>query len=327
MKTMADQTVKNIRLGSFVVAGVAFTVLMLYMIGSSRNLFSSNFEISATFNNVNGLLPGNNVRLSGIDVGTVKRIVVTSDSTVQVFMIINKKMRKFIRKNSIASVGTDGLMGSKLVNINSVIGSSSYVSSGDTLKSLRPIESDEMLRTLNTTNLNLARITTDMRMITNKLNRSESLWSILQDSVVAEDLKSAIRHLESATEGTDNAAVEINQLLTEARAGKGIVGTLLSDTAVSQEFRSTLSDVRTAGRKIQLAAEGLQQMTDRFKQGKGTIDLLLVDTSFRNEISKSMQNIRSASEKLDEDMDALRESFLFRRYFKKTEKEKREINP
>lgn len=321
---MIDQTLKNIRLGGFVVAGIAFTVLMLYMIGSSRNLFSSNFEISATFNNVNGLLPGNNVRLSGIDVGTVKRIVVTSDSTVQVFMIINKKMRKFIRKNSIASVGTDGLMGSKLVNINSTAGPSEFVSTGDTLTSLRPIESDEMLRTLNTTNVNLARITTDMRMITHKLNSSESLWSILQDSVVAEDLKSAIHYLESAANGADQASGEINLLLRQAGSGKGIVGTLLSDTIVSTEFKSTLIDIRAAGTKLQFAAEGLYQMTDRFKQGKGTIDLLLVDTSFRNEVSRSMQNIRSASEKLDEDMDALRESFLLRRYFKKSEKEKKE---
>lgn len=321
---MADQTIKNIRLGGFVIAGIAFTVLMLYMIGSSRNLFSSNFEISATFNNVNGLLPGNNVRLSGIDVGTVKRIEVTSDSTVQVFMIINKKMRKFIRQNSIASVGTDGLMGSKLVNINSAQGSAPFVSSGDTLKSLRPIESDEMLRTLNTTNLNLARITTDMRMITNKLNRSESLWSILQDSVVAEDLKSAIHNLKSTTMEMDKAALEVNKLMTLTRTGKGIIGTLVSDTTLSIEFKETLSDVRSAGRRLQLAAEGLQQMSERFKQGKGTIDLLLIDTAFRNEVSRSMRNIRSASEKLDEDMNALRESFLLKRYFKKTEKDKKE---
>jgi phospholipid/cholesterol/gamma-HCH transport system substrate-binding protein len=321
---MADQTIKNIRLGGFVIAGIAFTVLLLYMIGSSRNLFSSNFEISATFNNVNGLMPGNNVRLSGIDVGTVKRIVVTSDSTVHVFMIINKKMRKFIRQNSIASVDTDGLMGSKLVNINSTQGPAPFVSSGDTLKSLRPIESDEMLRTLNTTNLNLARITTDMRMITNKLNRSESLWSILQDSVVAEDLKSAIHNLKSATVKTDQAALEVNELLIQARTGNGIIGTLVSDTTLSIDLTETLSDVRSAGRRLQLAAEGIHQMSERFKQGKGTIDLLLIDTSFRNEVSESMHNIRSVSEKLDEDMDALRESFLLRRYFKKTGKDKKE---
>jgi len=319
---MADQTSKNIRLGIFVITGITFTVFMLYMIGSSRNLFSSSFEISATFNNVNGLLPGNNVRLSGIDVGTVKRIQVISDSGVQVFMIIARDMRKFIRKNSIASVGTDGLMGSKLVNINSVQGHAPYITSGDTLRSLRPIESDEMLRTLNTTNLNLARITTDMRMITHKLNSSSSLWSILQDSVVAENLKSSIHNIEAATYNANLASEELNELLNKAGSGEGILGTILSDSSVANEFKEAISDVRLAGKKIQAAAGGLEELSERFKQGKGTIDLLLIDTAFRNQVNKSMRSIRSASEKLDEDMDALRESFLLRRYFKKTEKER-----
>lgn len=220
---MADQTSRNIRLGIFVIAGIAFTVFMLYMIGSSRNLFSSSFEISATFNNVNGLLPGNNVRLSGIDVGTVKRIRVITDSTVQVFMIISREMRKFIRKNSIASVGTDGLMGSKLVNINSAQGAAPYISSGDTLRSLKPIESDEMLRTLNTTNMNLARITTDMRMITHKLNSSNSLWSMLQDSVIAQNLKSSVRNIDEATYNANMASMEFNTLLNQAGSGQGIL--------------------------------------------------------------------------------------------------------
>jgi phospholipid/cholesterol/gamma-HCH transport system substrate-binding protein len=271
---------------------------------------------------VNGLLPGNNVRLSGIDVGTVKRIHVTSDSSVQVFMIIARDMRKFIRKNSIASVGTDGLMGSKLVNINSVQGNAPYISSGDTLRSLRPIESDEMLRTLNTTNLNLARITTDMRMITHKLNSSSSLWSILQDSVVAENLKSSIHNIEAATYNANLASEELNELFNKAGSGEGILGTILSDSSVASEFKAAITDVRIAGKKIQSATGGLEELSERFKQGKGTIDLLLIDTAFRNQVNKSMRSIRSASEKLDEDMDALRESFLLRRYFKKSEKEK-----
>jgi phospholipid/cholesterol/gamma-HCH transport system substrate-binding protein len=322
MKNMADQTSRNIRLGMFITAGIAFTVLLLYMIGSGRNLFSSSFEISATFNNVNGLLPGNNVRLSGIDVGTVKRIRVTSDSTVQVYMIIARDMRKFIRKNSIASVGTDGLMGSKLVNINSVTGEAAFVSSGDTLRSLRPIESDEMLRTLNTTNLNLARITTDMRMITHKLNSSSSLWSMLQDSVIAENLKSSIRNIEAATGNANLASEEFNDLLKQAGSGHGILGTVLADSSVANEFKAAIRDIRFAGKQIQSAAGGLEELSKRFKEGKGTIDLLLIDTAFRTQVNKSMRSIRSASEKLDEDMDALRESFLLRRYFKKSEKEK-----
>lgn len=321
---MSDQNVKNIRLGLFVISGIAFTVVLLYMIGSSRNLFSSSFEISATFNNVNGLLPGNNVRLSGIDVGTVKRIAVTSDSSVQVFMIINKKMRKYIRRNSIASVGTDGLMGSKLVNINSLPGKSEQVNSGDTLKSLRPIESDEMLRTLNTTNLNLAQITTDMKMITHKLNSSTSIWSLIQDPMIGNQLKSTIDHIKSTAAGADKASTQINKLLSEAITGRGTLGTLISDTLMVKEIRLIMNDVKLSGQKVRNATEDLQKISDKLRRGEGTIDLIMTDSALRNDIKITIRHLRSASVKIDEDLEAVRESFLLRKYFKKSEKEKKE---
>lgn len=306
------------------VSGIAFAVLMLYMIGSSRNLFSSNFEISATFNNVNGLLPGNNVRLSGIDVGTVKRISVTSDSTVQVFMIINKKMRKFIRQNSIASVGTDGLMGSKLVNINSLPGKSELINSGDTLKSLRPIESDEMLRTLNTTNLNLARITTDMRMITHKLNSSTSIWSVVQDPMMADQLKSIINHVESAAFGAEKASEQVNMLLAEAVSGNGLIGTLISDTVMVKEIHSMIKDVRLSGKNIYTSSESVSRLMEKLNKGDGAINLIMTDSALRNDIQITLRHLRSASKKVDEDLDAVRESFLLRKYFRKTEKIKKD---
>lgn len=321
MSKTSSLITRNIRLGLFVIIAVAFTVFMLWMIGSSRNLFSSNFEISSDFKTVNGLMIGNNVRLSGIDVGTVRRIEVTSDTTVRVTMIIEKRMRKFIRRNAIASVGTDGLMGSKLVNINSGKGPADPVKTGDVIPSLPPIESDEMLRTLNTTNLNLARITTDMKMVTQKLNSSKSLWSILQDTVVAENLKGTIANAREASIRIKSITRDVETLTAEARKGKGLAGTIFSDSLIAGKLRNTLDNISSAGSKIQSAADELHHMSVRFSEGKGTIDLLLVDTAFRSRLSESMMFIRSSAHKLDEDMDALRQNFLFRRYFRKQEKE------
>src|SRR5690606_32869164 len=116
MKTKATD---NVKLGLFVVAGLVFLITTLYMIGRNRNLFGTTFTIKASMNSVNGLTRGNNVRFKGIDVGTVKDIEIAGDSAVLVVMIIDEKIRPYIKQNSIASIGTDGLMGSKLININS----------------------------------------------------------------------------------------------------------------------------------------------------------------------------------------------------------------
>ncbi len=68
---MNNAASRNIRLGIFVIAGLAFLITVLYMVGEKRSLFGSTIKISAQFYNVNGLMAGNNVRFSGVNVGTV----------------------------------------------------------------------------------------------------------------------------------------------------------------------------------------------------------------------------------------------------------------
>ena len=99
---MAQETSKNIRVGAFVLIGTALLIFSLYLIGAKQNLFGSTFELKSQFKNVNGLMPGNNVRFTGIDVGTVKSVEIINDSTVNVTMVIEDKVQAFIKKNATA---------------------------------------------------------------------------------------------------------------------------------------------------------------------------------------------------------------------------------
>ena len=72
---MEKTTSEKLRLGVFMIVGSLLFVGAIYLVGDRQNLFGKTFTISANFNNVNGLQPGNNVRYSGINVGTVKTIV------------------------------------------------------------------------------------------------------------------------------------------------------------------------------------------------------------------------------------------------------------
>lgn len=318
---MENQKAKNVKLGIFTIAGLLFMVFMLYMIGSSRNLFSSNFEIKARFHTVNGLMVGNNVRLSGIDVGTVKRIEIINDTSVQVIMVIEKRVRKFIKKNSLASVGTDGLIGSKLVNINFVSSMSDPIESGDMLNSLRPIEGDEMLRTLNTTNLNLANITDDMKLITGKLNSNNSLWSILKDTVVAENLKQTVLNARLASRNVANSSISLQQMITDTEQGKGLLGTLLVDTLLSNKLKVTVENVSLAGSQLKSASEEIKKLSSTLNSGEGALNMLFTDTTFREDLRSSMININKGTERFSENMEALKHNYFFRGYFKKLEKE------
>src|SRR3954469_17034064 len=106
------------KLGLFVVVGLVILVLGLFFIGKQKNLFVSVFPIKAVFNNVSGLKVGNNVRYGGIAVGTVDGIELITDTSVQVNMNIKSDVRKFIKQGASASIGSNGLVGDRVVLIS-----------------------------------------------------------------------------------------------------------------------------------------------------------------------------------------------------------------
>lgn len=320
---MKTKKLDNAKLGLFVLAGVLFMIITLYMIGKNRNLLGATFTIKAVVNNVNGLVSGNNVRFKGIDVGTVKSIAVFDDTLIYVTMVLDEKMKPYIKQNALASIGTDGLMGNKLININSQPGASPPVVEGSVIQSRIPIETDEMLRTLNTTNNNLEAITDNIREITEKLNNSNNLWDLLSDTLIAQDLKYAVKDFRKAGSNTADLTQSAKNMVTRFEGGEGILGTLFTDTTLSEKLDFSLAKIQHASEGTSNAVEDLESVILKMKEGEGTAGLLLGDTTLRNKLIRSGMNIEQGTFRFNQNMEALRYNFLFRPYFKKQEKIKR----
>jgi phospholipid/cholesterol/gamma-HCH transport system substrate-binding protein len=88
------------------------------------------------------------VRYAGIVIGTVKNVEFINDTTVEVSLQIDEKMKNIIRKNTQSSIGTDGLMGDKIINLNPQRGESPFAADGDLLPSFQPIDMDDIIGTL-----------------------------------------------------------------------------------------------------------------------------------------------------------------------------------
>ena len=114
MRQTGNQTA---RLGAFVLAALAILIASLFLIGRNQHLIGSHLSLKARFGNVAGLRVGNNVRYSGIEIGTVRSLHIVNDTTVEVSLSVKGEMAEVIRRNAIASLGADGLMGNKVVNI------------------------------------------------------------------------------------------------------------------------------------------------------------------------------------------------------------------
>lgn len=319
MKTNATD---NVKLGLFVLAGLIFLVFTLYLVGKNRNLFGRTFIIKSTMNTVNGLTPGNNVRFKGIDVGTVKNIELSDDNTIMVIMIIDDDLRPYIKQNAIASIGTDGLMGNKLVNINSQSEFAPAVKEGSVIRSMEPIKTDDMLRTLNTTNNTIERVTRNLDEITIKLNSSNSLWNLLSDTVITYDLKHAVRDFRNAGAHTAALTANAKEIVNRFGRGNGLAGTLFTDTTLTQRLDNSMNKVQIASEKTAVMMENLESVIGGVESGEGTAGLLLSDTTLRDALMESALQVQEGTTRFNENMEALKSNFFFRRYFRKLEKQR-----
>lgn len=317
---MAQETSKNIRVGAFVLIGTVLLIFSLYLIGAKQNLFGSTFELKSQFKNVNGLMPGNNVRFTGIDVGTVKSVEIVNDSTVNVTMVIEDKVQAFIKKNATAMVGTDGLMGNKLINISSSIESSPSVEDGDFLISKSPLGTDDMMRTLNITNENVKDITIDLKNIVHRLNSPNTLWNILMDTIVAENVKQAIVNIKVTGERTALITGDLSRIVKHIKDGKGTIGALIADTTMAVKLNQSIVNIKLITDSLALVTGDMHYITSKVKKGEGGIGTILMDTTFVNNLNETMKNVRSGTKNFDEDMEALKHNILLRNYFKKKEK-------
>jgi phospholipid/cholesterol/gamma-HCH transport system substrate-binding protein len=312
-----------VKLGSFVIVGTAFFIVALYMIGSNRNIFGNTIRISAIFYNVNGLMPGNNVRYAGTDIGTVDDIIIENDSSVTVYLIIQKSLSKHVKNNALAGIGTNGLMGNKLVNINPGTGSAPSIKEGDVLLSLRPIENDEMIRTLNTTNQNLADITTDLKRFASKLNKDKGLLKLLEDSVSTANIMAAIAAFRAAAENTEAMTRDLNTIAEKLKNGGGLASMLINDTASANNLRSALSDIMSVADTMSVLTDNLSEFSRTLNDPNGLVYVLSTDTSLANDFRETMSNVKTSTELLNEDLKALQKSTFMKKYFKEKEKEER----
>ena len=322
---MKKKSINAIKLGAFVLAGLTLLIFSLYLVGKNKSLFGTRFELKAHFKDVNGLLVGNNVRFSGIDVGSVLDIMILNDTVIEVTMNVSKDIKGFIRNNSVASIGTDGLIGNRVVNIEPMGGDKPFVKGGERLPSREEINTDQMLQTLNRTNQTVSKIAEEVLATVQLVNQSSELTNLLNDKSLSLNLR---RSLENLYKTTQKSSILMDNALSTfklASEGNGAIATLLTDTTLSIEIRQVVSQLKalenSADRLVKDLNGVVESVEKDINQGDGSVNALMRDSVMANRLRAIIENAEKGTAAFAEDMEALKSNFLFRRYFKKLEKE------
>lgn len=324
---MDKSTITTIRLGVFVTLGAIIFTVAVYLIGQKQSMFSETFYIRAHFNNVNGLQAGNNVRFSGINVGSVTSVTILNDSLIEVKLRIKESVRPFIKMNSLASIGTDGLMGNMLLNIYPGKGNAPPVTDNYLIQSYSRIKTDDILNTLNVTNDNAAMLTHNLLEITEHIKSgSGTLSEILYDTGLRNNILFTAKNLRQTTEKTNLLLRQLNEVTREIQEGQGTIGWLLTDTLTEEQVKTTLAKLEHTGDHLQSVTDSIKVFIEKMKTGEGTVSALLYDTAVATDVRQAIHNLNKGTASFQENMEALKRNFLFRKHFRKQEKEKQKNN-
>ena len=312
---MAKRSINSLKLGAFVLAGLLFLVLLLYMIGKNRNLFGSTYVLKARFQNAQGLVAGNNVRFSGIQAGTVKKIKILNDTVIEVTMIIETKMQAIIRKNAVVSIGTDGLVGNRVVNIDPSKQPGTLAVEGDILASKKAVATDEMLQTLYKTNNDVAAIAAELKITVQRINSSSALWALLNDESIPKDVKTSVSNIRSATGKAGDMVYNLNAIVMDVKKGKGSVGALLKDSSFAKNLTEAILKIKAVGEEADSIAGEVKKLVAGIREdvntGKGPVNALLKDSTMVIKLNTSLDNIQKGTDGFNQNMEALKHNFYY----------------
>jgi phospholipid/cholesterol/gamma-HCH transport system substrate-binding protein len=319
---MRGENKRSVIVGVFVFIGLAILVVGILTLGGQQKKFVKAIHLKAVFDDIGGLQTGNNIWFSGVKIGTVRKINFYGDSQVEIEMNVEEAVVDFIRKDSKATISSDGLIGNKIIVIYGGTTLAPPVVDGDRLESVMPLDTDKMMETLQVNNENLVEITADLKVLTSKLAAGEGIvGAVMTDSTLAENFRSILNNLNTASISSNKMIRELNTFTTKLNTKGNLFNDLVTDTLLVGEIRNTMESFKAAAQNSEEMTEELKVITSKMNSGDNAMGVLLNDKGFAQKLKSTMERTDSAAYNLNKGLEALEYTWPFRGGFKKKAKE------
>jgi len=315
--------------GIFVFVGLAIFIITILTLGSQRKTFEKFITVKSYFDNVNGLQKGNNIWFSGVKVGIIKDVSLKEDGNVEVDMNIEQKSLKYIPKDVMAKLSTDGLIGNKIIEIAGGTPNGPRLQAGDIVKSEKLLSTDAIMATLSKNNDNLYAITNDIKLISGRLAEGKgTIGKLLTDETMVNQINATTGILKRASENLEKLSYNVSSYTARLNNKGTLANDLVTDTVIFSKLKSTVSrlqEVADSSRNVIANLNNTGKIINNGLTNKNSpAGMLLNDDRSGNKIKITLQNLESASKKLDDDLEAVQHNFLLRGFFKKKAKQEKE---
>lgn len=318
---MRGENKRSVVVGIFVFLGIAILVAGVMTLGGQQKKFVKAIQLKAVFDDIGGLQPGNNVWFSGVKIGTVRKINFYGDSQVEIEMNVEEEVKEFIRKDSKATLSSDGLIGNKIIVIYGGTTLAPPVENGDRLEAVMPLDTDKMMETLQENNKNLVDITNDLKLLTGKLAAGEGIvGAVMTDSTLAENFRAIISNLNRASINSNQMLTDLNKFTSKLNQEGNLFNDLVTDTTMASELRATVASFRSSATNTEELTAKLSEISSKLDDPNNSLGMLLNDPEFAEYLKSTLENTDSATYNLNRGLEALEYTWPFKKGFKRKAK-------
>ncbi|AXC12014.1 Mammalian cell entry related domain protein [Acidisarcina polymorpha] len=306
---------------AFVILGTLLFGLGLFLIGDHHKAFGHQMNLYTELANVNGLISGAHVRVSGYEAGQITQIEVPShpNGKFRLRLHIDDKLKALIRTDSMVTVETDGLVGDKFLLVHNGTDGASAVAEGATLQSREPLELSAIMQkvsgTIDQADATMgdvrARLDNALDAITHTVNNTNGIvtgireghgpvGALITDQHITDDLKGTMANTRQATATLEGVSVRASQMVTDLQS-RDLVG----------KADQSMDNIRDASAQID---ESSKQLNINLSEALGP------DAAGRTageNLQGTLANVNTATSNMADDTEALKHEFFFRGFFKK----------
>ncbi len=303
------QLALQIRIGLFVLVSLAVFLALIYLLGAQARLFEARYDLVAEYTEVGGLVPGATVRLAGVQIGRVSSVTLPEAPArkVRVTLNIARRFADRIRKDSVARIETQGLLGDKLVEISLGSLGASALKPGGSIATREPIELSRLAGEGVGILKNVATLSANLNSTVEAFNKSGALDAL---SATLNSTRRAAEQVGRVTQQVEQGKGWLHALIYEEPEALRRLNALLAATerllaraergehAVSVLFSPASG---RAARHLLDAMESLSQMTEKVKGSDSLVATLLFDPRYKGvaeDLRTLARNFREISERL-----------------------------
>ena len=268
----------QLRVGITVIVASLTLGFLLFLMSGTSGLFTPRVTLKSYFDNAQGLRAGAPVRLSGVDIGNVTGIRIVPDKSkqltpVEVTMKVSTKYNYALRRDSVTSLDTAGVLGETYLDIESAQAVGPIAQDGDTLPTQVHPDFNQVVRASQSTLENMdALLKRADRILAFAESGKGSLGKLIYDPTLYNRFSSTV--------------AEFQKIVEQIASGQGSLGALISRNDAYDKFIATL--------------DKMNAVIDDLQQGKGSAGKFLKDPSLYNNANDTIANVK----KLTDDINA-----------------------